>query len=98
MGKVAGASAAEVGKTAKIKDRVNTVNLLTGIRRAPYSPHITRPACYVLLSVTCCCEPLAFAGQLRMGKVAGASAAEVGKTAKILRLRNTLQNLAQVID
>ena len=32
-----------------------------------------------------------------MGKVTGASAAEVGKTAKILRLRNTLQNLAQVI-
>ncbi|CAM9098119.1 unnamed protein product [Laminaria digitata] len=37
-----------------------------------------------------------FVEQLRMGKVAGASAAEVGKTAKILRLRNTLQNLAQV--
>ena len=45
----------------------------------------------------CCCELLPLVVQLRMGKVAGASAAEVNKTAKILRLRNTIQNLAQVI-
>lgn len=35
--------------------------------------------------------------KMRMGKLAGASPDKTAKTSRILRLRNTLQNLAQVL-